>query len=110
MKRFHNEVLLGYNGKPVSLPIQNKKEDYEFKTTDLFWLLGNSAPYKTLNDSAQGMRLAKALEAAADKDVIEIEDAVHDWLKGVAKELCPPIFKQNGVILYDYISEKYIKD
>jgi hypothetical protein len=109
MKRFHNEVLLGYNNKPVALPVKGKPEEFEFKTIDLFWLIGNSAPYKTLNDSAQGMRLAMALEAAQDKDVIELEDAVHDWLKAAAKELAPPIFKQNGTIVYDYICEKYIR-
>jgi len=107
-KKFKNEVVKGYNGTPIKIPV-NEKETKELNLESALWIVLNNSPIKTMNDSIQGMRLAKALDEAKDKDIIEIEEGVHDWLKPLAEQVCPQLFRVNGSLVYDLIKEGFIK-
>lgn len=112
MKVFKNTVVLGYNGKPVMLPVGTAApgKEPEMKVamlTNIFWLILNNAPIQTQQDSIQGQRLATALDAA--KDTIEVEEGVHDWLKPLAEKVTPQLFRVNGNTIYKLIKEGFEK-
>ena len=64
---------------------------------------------KTVQDSRSAMRILQAIDIAEDKEIIEIEEGDHDWLKKVADATCPRIFRANGSIVYDFIKEGFEK-
>ena len=112
MKVFKNTVVLGYNGKPMMLPVGVSEPGKEpemkvAKLTNIFWLILNNAPIQTQQDSIQGQRLAQALDAA--KDTIEVEEGVHDWLKPLAEKVTPQLFRVNGNTIYKLICEGFEK-
>lgn len=113
MKVFKNTVVLGYNGKPIMLPIGGTPAPGEqpamkiAKLTNIFWLILNNAPIQTQQDSINGQRLAQALDAA--KDTIEVEEGVHDWLKPIAEKVTPTLFRVNGNTVYRLVCEGFEK-
>jgi hypothetical protein len=107
LKQLKDELLKGYNGEFVKAAVSTGIK--ELKISDAIWAILNNAPIKTQNDSIQGMRLAQALVKAQDSGIIEMEDGVHDWLKPLAEQVTPSIFRVNGSIVYELIKEGFIK-
>lgn len=113
MKVFQNATILNYKGEPIITKGTDLKgqevDEGELKVVNVFWIILNNAPLKTQNDSIQGMRLAEALDKAKDNGVIEIEEGVHDWIKPIAEQLTPQIFRLNGNNIYLLIKEGFDK-
>jgi len=108
MKVFSNAPVKGYKGDDILIPMgDGLAPSGEFRHT-LRWIL-NNAPIQTQDDSIQGMRLAQAIDAAEDKDNVEVEEGVHDWLKKVAEKITPTLFRINGNILYKHICDGFEK-
>ena len=114
MKKFQNEVVKGWDGKPLKSRVQGADgqvaEEKELKLENVLWIILNNAPLKTQNDSIQGQRLAKALDKAKDNGVIEMEEGVHDWIKPIAEQLTPGLFRINGNNVYELIKEGFEKE
>jgi len=104
MKKFKNIVFEGHDGKPLQYT-EREGEVKALKTYNMLWVILNNAPIQTQEDSINGLRLAEALDES--RDVIEIEDGVHDWLKKVAEKVTPPLFRINGNLVYKFICEGY---
>lgn len=112
-KVFKNCPIQGFGGENIKIPQQkkgsNEVEVVDAKLTEILTIILNDAPLRTQDDSIQGFRLAEAIEAARDKKTIEIEDGVHDWLKPIAEQLTPMLFRINGNIVYKHICEGFDK-
>ncbi len=110
MKTFKNVVLNGYNGKPINAVINAEGRTEDVTVEMALRIILNNAPLKTMNDSIQGMRLMLALDKAKEKgeDVV-MEEGVHDWLKPIAEQLCPQIFRINGSLVYEHIRDGFEK-
>lgn len=114
---YTNKGITGYNGKDLlKLPITLKSGELSTETRHVFLMLMNNMPFKTMDDSIQGNRLATAIDEAEDKKTIEIGEGVYDWLikkmneKGQdGSEVCPTIFRVNGKVVYDFIKEGFNK-
>lgn len=113
MKRFANEIINGWNEKPIRVPYQEegseKREIVDAKLYNIMYLIMVNAPFKTQEDSKNGMWLAQSLEKAKSNGFIEIEESVHDWLKKVTSEISPALFKIDGNIVYELIKEGFEK-
>ena len=113
MKKFKNTTIMGYNGKPLMSRDRDEsgqvKEEKEIKLVNALWVILNAAPLKSQNDSIQGSRLAKSLDKAEENGFIEIEDGVHDWLKPIAEQVTPQLFRINGHVIYELIKEGFEK-
>lgn len=113
VKKFENKVINGYNGKPIrtqkAVGESGQVGIVDCRLQEILWLLLNNAPLRTQNDSIQGMRLAQALDKADGAEIIEIEEGVHDWLKPIAEQLTPSIFRVNGNLVYDLVKDGFIK-
>ena len=104
MKVFENKAIQNYKGVPMIAPTaENPKAELDLKGA--LWAILNNLQLKTMNDSIQGMRLAQSLDKATDK--IELEDGVHDWLKGKAEDVIPALFRINAPIVHDLIKEGF---
>ena len=114
MKRFKNTVLKGYNDKPIVTRIRGEDgqitDEKDLKLSNAMWMILNSAPLKTQNDSIQGARLATALDEAEKNGYVELEEGVHDWLKPIAEQATPQLFRINGKIVYDIVAEGFEKE
>lgn len=109
MKTFKNIVPPGYNGKPIPVNVTPEKLENLTITMAMRAIL-NNAPFKTINDSVQGGRLMLALDKAEEeKGDIVIEEGTHDWFKPLAEQICPPLFKINGNLIYEHIKEGFEK-
>jgi hypothetical protein len=108
MKRFNNEIVKGYNGKPIMWNIDGKTE--ELMTLNAFYLVLNGCKMLTQKDSIEGAKLALALDKSKDEEQIEVEESTHDWFKLMAEKLTPSIFGVNGNVVYLLIKEGFIKD
>jgi len=107
MKRFKNEVISNFAGEDLEAEIDGVKE--KMKLWNVINIILNNAPFKTQEDSKEGVLLALALKESKDKDTIEIEESTHEWLKKVAKELTPPMFRLNANVVYEHIKEGFEK-
>jgi len=107
MKRFKNEVIKTIDDKPMKVEIDGKEE--EMVLWNVFNVLLNNAPFKTQEDSKEGMLLTKTLMDKKDEEFIELEESNHTWLKAVAKELCWPLFRIYGDEIYQHILEGFEK-
>ena len=109
MKVFKNTTLRGFRNEVIKLPVRKSGTDevelVDAKFAELLTVILNNAPIQTQNDSIQGMRLATAIESA--NKTIEIEDAVHDWLKPIAEKVTPELFRINGNLVYAHICEGF---
>ena len=110
MKVFNNIEVTGYNNKPVNVQINEKGDTRILTWVEAFQFILNNAPLKTQQDSINGMRLQLALDKAKENgNNIEIEEGVHDWLKPIAEQFTPLIFRVNGNIIYEHIKEGFDK-
>ena len=108
MKIFSNAPIKGYKDEDILVPMgEGKEPSSEFRYALRFIL--NNAPIKTQEDSKNGMRLAQSIDVAEGKDKVEMEEGVHDWLKIVAEQVTPVLFRINGNIVYKYICEGFEK-
>lgn len=106
-KIFKNVVVKGYDGKPIVINLEEGKK--ELTVVMAMRAVLNNAPLKTQQDSINGARLATALDEADDNGEIAIEEGTHDWLKPIAEQLTPQIFRVNGHIIYELIKEGFEK-
>ena len=114
---YSNKGITGYNGKElIKLPYTLKSGELSTETRHVFLIIMNSVPFKTLDDSIQGTRLADAIDEAEGKNTIEIGEGVYDWLikkmnekTQDGSEVCPTVFRVNGKVVYDFIKEGFNK-
>lgn len=113
MKVFQNVVITNYKGEPIITKRTDSNgqevDEGKLRLVNVLWIILNNAPLKTQNDSIQGMRLAEALDKAKDNGVIEIEEGVHDWIRPIAENLTPQIFRLNGNNIYLVIKDGFDK-
>jgi len=110
MKVFKNTTIPNYKGEPIKLQFPNEPEAKELVLKQILWMILNNAPIKTQQDCKQGALMATALDACKDRvEVIEIEEGTHDWLKPIAEELTPALFRVNGHLVYEHICEGFEK-
>lgn len=107
MKVYKNIQIIGWTGEPIGITRNGKVE--EAKLVDHLGLILANAPFQTQMDSKEGMLLAVALRDAEDKDSINIEESTHTWLKKVAEQVTPAIYRTNGGIVYEVIKEGFEK-
>jgi hypothetical protein len=108
MKVFKNQSIKGYNGEVIKVRV-NPETVEDLNLHKVFWSILNNSPIKSQNDSIQGMRLAQALDKAKDSDTIELEDGTHDWIKPIAEQQTPSLFRLNGHLIYELIKEGFEK-
>lgn len=108
-KVFIDTTIPDYKGEPIKIQKPGEENPEELNLRQIMWLVLNNAPLKTQEDSKQGSRLATALDDAEDSGIIEMEEGTHDWLKPIAKEITPMLFRVNGSIVYEHICEGYEK-
>lgn len=107
MKTFKNVEIFGWTGVAIGIIRDGKREDATL--LDHLNLILANAPFQTQQDCKEGRRLGEALEKVKDKDVIEIEESTHDWLKKIAEQITPPLYRTNGNIIYEHIKEGFEK-
>ena len=107
MKIFSNAPIKGFKEGDVKVPMGDGEVSSEFR--HVIQMILNNAPIQTQDDSIQGIRLATAIDNAEGKEIIELEEGVHDWLKRVAEKITPVIFRINGNIVYKHICEGFEK-
>jgi hypothetical protein len=110
MKKFKNEVVNGYNNKPIVWNIDGKQQ--ELKLVNIMWIILNSFNMQTQKDSIEGAKVANVLDEVVkdEKDIIELEDTTHYWFYQVAEKLTPSVFKINGNAVYLEIKDGWIKE
>ena len=110
MKRFNNTTIPDYKGEPIKVVFPNEMEAKELTLKQILWMILNNAPIKTQQDCKQGALLATALDTCKDGvEVIEMEEGTHDWLKPIAEQLTPALFRVNGHLVYEHIREGFEK-
>ena len=110
MKRFNNEVVNGYNGKALVMNNDGKQE--EMKLSNVLYTIMNGMSIRTQKDSIECAKLSRVLDKVVGEElkVIEMEDGTHDWLKLVAENVTPSLFRVNGNVVYVVIKEGFIKE
>lgn len=108
-KIFKNQVILGYNGKPLSVVINEQGDKKDMPLEIALQAILNNAPLKTMQDSINGMRLQQALDKARAGGDIVLEEGTHDWLKPIAESLCPQLFRINASLIFELIKEGFEK-
>ena len=95
MKRFNNEVVNGYNGKALVMNNDGKQE--EMKLSNVLYTIMNGMSIRTQKDSIECAKLSRVLDKVVGEElkVIEMEDGTHDWLKLVAENVTPSLFRVN---------------
>ncbi len=110
------EVVNGWNGKPIRIRQPEDPEDersanitVDATIYDIMQVIVFNAPYKTLDDSKEGRRMAEALEESRKSNFIEIDQGTHNWLKHQSEIVAPQIFRINGEIVDSLIREGWEK-
>lgn len=111
------DTVEGWNSKPIRIPRPEDPDDdnspvitADATVRDVMNLVASNAPYKTIEDSKEGRRVAEALEEAKKSGVIELDQGSHNWLKKASETICPQIFRINGEIVHDLIAEGYKRE
>ena len=112
MKVFKNEVVKSYNGKEIDVIDQDGSVKEKLTLGKVLRIILNNAPLKTQQDSINGVRLAQAIDKAEDEgeSTISIEEGIHDWIKPIAEDLTPKLFRLNGNTIYLIIKEGFVKE
>ena len=110
MKKFNNDVVKGYNGKPIVWRIEGK--DQELTLANVMYAIMNSYNLATQKDSVECANVSRVLDkvVAGEEPLIELEDTTHYWLSQVAEKVTPSVFKVNGNVVYLAIRDGWIKE
>jgi len=110
MKRFKNEVVNGYNDKPIIWNIDGKMQ--ELKLINVMWIILNSYKMTTQKDSIEGAKLAKSLDkiVSNELDIIEMDEVTYFWFIPIAERSTPALFGVSGNVIYTLIKDGFIKE
>jgi hypothetical protein len=114
VKRFNNDLVNGYNDKPIEWNIDGKLQELKLSNvmTIILNFLHNNGKMTTQKDSIEGAKLAIVLDKIIKEpnQVIELEDSNHYWFYNVAERFTPMLFGVNGNHVYTAIKDGWIKE
>ena len=109
MKRIPKTKLVTITGEPFKIPSEKEEGKIEDCTDlgNLLRLLVFNIPRQnlTMEDSIRGSNLVQQIKESEGKQVLEIEEAEHDWIKKKVDAVAPMIFAINAVVIKRALDE-----
>ena len=104
MKRFKVEQLHNIEGKPMFKGTEAQGEP--LLLGEALRILTFSIPPQalTMKDCVEGQRLIGQIAACTD-GVLSIEEAEHDWIKGIVETHGPRLFGMNAVVIKEALED-----